>query len=150
MLSVSFVILLTAMHELMQACNVTQWSVCQQLMPLVCLLQGCEYGIRVSSRLERFSDMYTLIIESATKWQDRYKAAAIHAHIRTTVWWGQEGFPRRDMGQLLAARQCVLCKAQPVHVLAVTVVITLLVFCRLAPHVLLCACHTVQRDQVRD
>jgi hypothetical protein len=34
-------------------------------------LQGCEYGLRVASRMERYSDQYTLIISSANKWLDR-------------------------------------------------------------------------------
>jgi hypothetical protein len=33
--------------------------------------QGSEYGLRVASRMERYSDQYTLIISSANKWLDR-------------------------------------------------------------------------------
>uniref|UniRef100_A0A383W038 Signal peptidase complex subunit 2 n=1 Tax=Tetradesmus obliquus TaxID=3088 RepID=A0A383W038_TETOB len=32
---------------------------------------GSEYGLRVASRMERYSDQYTLIISSANKWLDR-------------------------------------------------------------------------------
>jgi hypothetical protein len=33
--------------------------------------QGSEYGVRVSSRMERFSDSYSLTLSSANKWEDR-------------------------------------------------------------------------------
>eukprot|EP00879_Flechtneria_rotunda_P002281 GHRR01002473.1.p1 GENE.GHRR01002473.1~~GHRR01002473.1.p1 ORF type:complete len:208 (+),score=50.88 GHRR01002473.1:447-1070(+) len=32
---------------------------------------GAEYGLRVASHMERFSDHYTLVISSANKWLDR-------------------------------------------------------------------------------
>lgn len=34
-------------------------------------VQGSEYGVRVSSRMERFSDCYSLTLSSANKWEDR-------------------------------------------------------------------------------
>lgn len=34
-------------------------------------MQGSEYGVRVSSRMERFSDQYSLTLSSANKWEDR-------------------------------------------------------------------------------
>lgn len=35
-------------------------------------LQGSDYGVRVSSHMERFSEQYNLTVSSANKWEDRW------------------------------------------------------------------------------
>lgn len=44
---------------------------CVVALPLLLLLQGSEYGVRVSSHMDRYSDQYTLTLSSANKWEDR-------------------------------------------------------------------------------
>ncbi len=51
-------------------CYVASWLAHCRHCLCICT-QGHEYGIRVSSRMDRFSDMYTLRISSADKFQDR-------------------------------------------------------------------------------
>lgn len=48
-----------------------QWLGCTVAAMPLCCLQGCEYGVRVSSRMDRFSDQYSLTLSSANKWEDR-------------------------------------------------------------------------------
>lgn len=41
------------------------------------VLQGCEYGVRVCSHMERYSEQYSLALSSANKWEDRYGVCSV-------------------------------------------------------------------------
>lgn len=67
--------------------------------PATTYTQGSEYGVRVASRMERFSDTYSLIISSANKWEDRCAANG---------WWRRRtGWLAGQMGA--SVRQCSVC-----------------------------------------
>lgn len=49
---------------------------CLHVTALLADLQGSDYGVRVCSKMERYSDRYTLTFSSANKWEDRCDAVA--------------------------------------------------------------------------